>query len=234
MKRGFIFMLDAFIALLVVLAFVSTLSSYTRDYSYVQDEALYSQGRNIMDILLYTTIETEERGEIPLIHALRLSEGKSFWNEKVKPLIPENINYTIEYYDVSSSGWISFGSAYDTLKADEEYYIKSISVISSIPIITRNEQYKAPYTYPDSGENLCAVSVLYEEEDEDEGEEGEETGRTEVYEHVCGLWDTVYFPDEFNGDPSLDHDNLQIGNMESGWELTENYGAGFVRVVVKV
>ena len=80
MKRGFIFMLDAFIALLVVLAFVSTLSSYTRDYSYVQDEALYSQGRNIMDILLYTTIETEQRGEIPLIHALRLSRGKSYWN----------------------------------------------------------------------------------------------------------------------------------------------------------
>lgn len=232
MKRGFIFMLDAFIALLVVLAFVSTLSSYTRDYSYVQDEALYSQGRNIMDILLYTTIETEQRGEIPLIHALRLSEGRSYWNNNVKPLIPENVNYTIEYYDGSKGEWISFGSIYDTLEADDEYYIKSISVISSIPIITRNENYKAPYTYPDSKNNKCTEGTFFSlSEITNENEEG---STSTTYEHVCGLWDTVYFPDEFNGNSSIDYENLIIGDLDSGWEDTENYHSSFIRVMVKI
>ncbi len=229
MKRGFIFMLDAFIALLVVLAFVSTLSSYTRDYSYVQDEALYSQGRNIMDILIYKTIETEQRGEIPLIHALRLSEGKKYWNENVKPLIPENINYTIEYYD--GSKWVSFGSTYKTIGNDVEY-VKSISVISSIPIITRNEEYEAPYTYPDSSNNLCAVGVEFDDSSDDSSDPG--SGTYTPYEHVCGLWDNVYTPDEFNGNSSVDYNEDVIIGFYDNWEHTENYESAFVRVVVKI
>lgn len=230
MKRGFIFMLDAFIALLVVLAFVSTLSSYTRDYSYVQDEALYSQGRNIMDILLYTTIDVEGRGQVPLIHALKLNEGKKYWKENVKPLIPENINYTIEYYDVTDSKWISFGSTYNTLNSNSDDYTKSISVISSIPIITRSEEYKAPYSYPDSGKsNLCAESVFSSESEDGSGS----SGSSNSYEHVCGLWETVYYPDEFNGAKDINRENLRIGVLD-GWEQTENYHGAFVRVLVKI
>ncbi len=226
-------MLDAFIALLIVLAFVSTLSSFNRDYSYVQDEALYSQGRNIMDILLYTTIETEDRGEIPLIHALKLSEGKSYWNSNIKKLIPENLNYTIEYYDGSNGEWVSFGSIYDTLELTKEDYTKSVAVISSIPIITRNEQYKAPYTYPDSKNNKCSEGTFFRIS-EIEGEEGGESSTSKIYEHVCGLWETVYYPDEFNGNSSIEYENLMIGDLDSGWENTENYHSSFVRVVVKI
>lgn len=134
MKRGFIFMLDAFIALLVVLAFVSTLSNFNRDFSYVQDEILYSHGRNVMDVLLYTSIEIEGRGEVPLIHALKLDEGRNYWNTNVKPLIPENVNYSIEYYDGVNEKWVSFGPSYNTLESDYSYY-KSVAVISSIPFL---------------------------------------------------------------------------------------------------
>ncbi len=230
MKRGFIFMLDAFIALLVVLAFVSTLSNFNRDYSYVQDEALYSQGRNIMDVLLFTKIDVENRGEIPLIHALKLNEGKMYWKDNVKPLIPENVNYTIEYYD--GSKWVSFGSIYNTFENEDDYYVKSISVISSIPIITRTEEYKAPYTYPDSKNNLCAIGVLF-----DSSEEGSEDSTSESsnpYEHVCGLWDNIYTPDEFNGNSSINYEEDVIIGFVDNWEQTENYESAFVRVVVKV
>ena len=226
MKRGFIFMLDAFIALLIVLAFVSTLSSFTRDYSYVQDEALYSQGRNIMDVLLYTTIEVENREDVPLIHALKLSEGKSYWNNNVKDLIPENLNYTIEYYDVDKSEWISFGSTYDTLEAEPEYYKKSISIISSLPIVTRNEEIKAPYTYPDTRNNMCAESVeVYTESDDDS------PGISNVYEHVCSIQDKTYVPDVFNSEFEYTED-FMIGMDDE--TAPANYHAAFVRVVVKI
>lgn len=216
-------MLDAFIALLIVLAFVSTLSSFTRDYSYVQDEALYSQGRNIMDVLLYTTVEVEDRGEVPLIHALRLKEGRNYWNNEVKPLIPENLNYTIEYYDVDGGKWVSFGPTYNTLKAEPEYYKKSIAVISSLPIVTRNEEIKAPYTYPDTNNNMCAESVFVSSTTED----GSSTPY--VYEHVCSIQDKTYVPDIFNSD-EFDED-FMIG---MGAIAPANYHAAFVRVVVKI
>jgi hypothetical protein len=225
-------MLDAFIALLIVLAFVSTLSSYTRDYSYVQDEALYSQGRNIMDVLLYTTINTKDRGEIPLIHALKLSEGKTYWNDNIKDLIPENLNYTIEYYDGSNGEWVSFHSTYNTLIDDYDYK-KSIAVISSIPIVTRNEQYKAPYTFPGSKDNKCAEGTFFRTSELGEDENGEESS-IDKYENVCGIWETVYYPDEFNADSSIDYDELMIGDLDSGWVDTENYHSTFVRVVVKI
>jgi hypothetical protein len=221
-------MLDAFIALLIVLAFVSTLSSFNRDYSYVQDEALYSQGRNIMDVLLYTTIKIENRGEVPLIHALKLSEGKNYWNENVKGLIPENLNYSIEYYDVDQEKWISFGSTYDTLEAleaDDEYYKKSIAVISSIPIVTRNEEIKAPYTYPDTRKNMCAESI----EVSDSGDSGSSVS-SNTYEHVCALQDKTYVPDVFNSDFEST-DSFVIG-MNA--EAPANYHAAFVRVLVKI
>lgn len=218
-------MLDAFIALLIVLAFVSTLSSFTRDYSYVQDEALYSQGRNIMDVLLYTTIEVENRGEVPLIHALKLSEGRNYWNDNVKGLIPENLNYSIEYYDVDKSEWISFGSTYNTLEADDDYYQKSIAIISSIPIVTRNEEIKAPYTYPDTRNNMCAESIeVYDSSDDSS------SGSSNTYEHVCALQDKTYVPDVFNSD-SFNINDFMIG---LGDTAPANYHAAFVRVLVKI
>ena len=228
MKRGFIFMLDAFIALLVVLAFVSTLSNFNRDYSYVQDEILYSHGRNIMDVLLYTNIEVEGRGQVPLIHALKLEEGKSYWNTNVKPLIPENVNYSIEYYDGVNEKWISFGSSYNTLETDYPYY-KSVAVISSIPIITHNEEYKAPYNYPNEEDNMCAESLWDTSTEEGEGSEGSE----EPYKSVCGLWDSTYTPDIFNGNSSIDTEDLIVGFPEN-WDQTENYQGAFVRILVKV
>lgn len=228
MKRGFIFMLDAFIALLVVLAFVSTLSNFNRDFSYVQDEILYSHGRNVMDVLLYTSIEIEGRGEVPLIHALKLDEGRSYWNTNVKPLIPENVNYSIEYYDGVNEKWVSFGPSYNTLETDYPYY-KSVAVISSIPIITRNEEYKAPYTYMGNGDNMCAESLWDTSIEEGEGSEGSE----EEYRNVCGLWDSTYTPDIFNGNSSIDTEDLVVGYSEN-WDQTENYQGAFVRIVVKV
>ena len=228
MKRGFIFMLDAFIALLVVLAFVSTLSSFNRDYAYVQDEILYSHGRNIMDVLLYTTVEIEGRGEVPLIHALKLDEGRIYWNANIKPLIPENVNYSIEYYDGVNEKWISFGSTYDTLQSDYSYY-KSVAVISSIPIITRNEQYKAPYTYSGNGDNMCAESLWDTSSEEGEGS----AGGKEPYKNVCSLGDRIYTPDIFNGNSSIETDDLIIG-FSDNWEQTENYQGSFVRILVKV
>jgi|GEM_PF-3551632 len=149
MKRGFVFMLDAFIALLLTIAFVSSLNQFSRDYSYIQDETLYSYGRGLMNILLthevnVTVSETEPKAYqmIPLVHALTTKEGKDEM-DKIDKLIPPQYDYVIEYYNSTSSNWLTL---YYPPREKMDVH-KSIAVISTVPVIYSNENYTAPYTY---------------------------------------------------------------------------------------
>ncbi|MGB9634840.1 MAG: hypothetical protein ACPL0A_00010 [Candidatus Micrarchaeia archaeon] len=138
MRRGFVFMLDAFMSLLIVIAFVSTLNQLSRDYSYIQDEALYSYGRSMMNILLYKNVTIEvtngvER-DVPFIHAFNKTE----W-EKIDKLIPQQYGYAIQYYD--GTNWK------DLYKREKKTSKRSVSVVSVIPLIIENEHYTTPYKY---------------------------------------------------------------------------------------
>ena len=123
MRRGFVFMLDAFISLLIVVAFVGMLNQYSRDYSYIQDEALYSYGSSIMNILLNKQVDVEVSNgvsrKVPLIHALSGSNECS----SIKNLIPAQYGINIEYYD--GSNWKSLCSK------TKEGATKSIAVVST-------------------------------------------------------------------------------------------------------
>ncbi|MCX8206135.1 MAG: hypothetical protein N3H30_02805 [Candidatus Micrarchaeota archaeon] len=176
MNRGFIFILDAFIALVVVIAFVGTLSQFSRDYSYLQDETLYSYGRSIMDILLYHEITLDDGfyggHKIPLIHALRESEAEEMWSSQINPLIPPQIGYSIEYY--TGSKWKPFG---DTYVRKKEGARKSVAVVSTVPVIVKGERIQYPYTYG----NYCPPSG----------------GTATAGANVCALPTELYTPDEF-------------------------------------
>lgn len=171
MRRGFVFMLDAFISLLIVVAFVSMLNQYSRDYSYLQDEALYSYGRSIMNILLHKSVDYEVSNgvirQLPLIHAL--SANPSLCGE-VMSLVPEQYGVSIQYYD--GQKWKDF----DSCVHEKQNAMRSISVISTVPVIIENEQYTTPYKYGD----YC-----------DPGE-GEYVGA-----NVCELPSDLYTPDDF-------------------------------------
>lgn len=159
MKRGFVFMLDAFISLLIVIMFVSTLNQLSRDYSYIQDETLYSYGRSMMNILLYKNVTIEVANgvsrDVPFIHAFDESEWK-----KVDKLISNQYGYTIEYYD---------GTEWEELYAREKKSaMRSVAVVSVVPLIVDNEHYTTPYKYgnycnpgegsPYSDANVCVIS----------------------------------------------------------------------------
>lgn len=151
MKRGFIFMLDAFISLIIVIAFVSSLSQFSRDYSYMQDESLYSYGRSMMDILLsrevnITVSATEPKAyhTVPLIHALGNSKGQEEM-EMIDKLVPQQYDYIVEYYNSTDSSWKVL---YDPHRGKREVQ-KAVSVVSVIPVIFQNERYTSPYTYGD-------------------------------------------------------------------------------------
>lgn len=171
MNRGFIFMLDAFIALIVIIAFVGTLNQFSRDYSYVQDETLYSYGRSVMNILLTHEIEVNdnygEPNNITLIHALDTSEAEELWEDQIDPLIPRQIGYAVEYYDGDS--WESFGDEYERLKQSP---LKTVAVVSTVPVIISNEKITSPYVYDPyckaevapgaQGANWCTISGNYQ------------------------------------------------------------------------
>lgn len=176
MNRGFIFVLDAFIALIVIIAFVGTLSQFSRDYSYLQDETLYSYGRSVMDILLYHEITVNDSfyGErrLPLIHALRESEAEDMWAEQIDPLIPPQIGYSIDYY--TGSKWKPFSDKY-VRKKDGAH--KSIAVVSTVPVIVRGERIQYPYMYG----KYCPAGG----------------GTSAVSTNICMLPIELYTPDEF-------------------------------------
>ncbi len=169
MERGFIFMLDAFISLIVVIAFVSTLNQFSRDYSYIQDETLYSYGRAIMNILLYHTVTVNDQ-EVSMVHALSDADVKATWNEKIDNLIPPQLGYSIDYYDGSS--WRSFGLPYTREKDGAK---RKVSVVSTIPVIIKNEDIEQPYKY----DNYCHGP------------------KTQPDSDVCMIPKDLYVPDEF-------------------------------------
>ncbi|MCX8200356.1 MAG: hypothetical protein N3G76_02710 [Candidatus Micrarchaeota archaeon] len=163
MMRGFVFMLDAFIALMIVIAFVSSLNQFSRDYSYIQDEALYSYGRGMMDILLNKHVKVEisktepkEYQLVPLVHALSTDAGKKEMDGLDK-LVPQQYSYRIEYYSSKDEKWMPL---YERQRQQGSTAKKSVSVVSTIPVIIKNENYTAPYTYGDfcgmpGGPNRC-------------------------------------------------------------------------------
>jgi len=157
MNRGFIFMLDAFISLLIVIAFIGTLNQYSRDYLYIQDETLYSYGRSMMDILLNHNIKAEIGGterEIPLIHALGSSKGQGEWS-RITSNIPSQYGYRLEYYNNSKGEWVKFE---DIRQKPKKSPMKSVSIVSTVPVIVRNENYTTPFKYLpycDPGDNIC-------------------------------------------------------------------------------
>ncbi|MEM0437774.1 MAG: hypothetical protein QXU54_00565 [Candidatus Micrarchaeia archaeon] len=176
MNRGFIFVLDAFIALVVIIAFVGTLSQFSRDYSYLQDETLYSYGRSIMNVLLYHEITVNDAvyGErtIPLIHALRESEAEDMWEGQIDPLIPPQIGYSIDYY--TGSKWKPFSDKYVRKKEGAR---KAVAVVSAVPVIVKGERIQYPYTYG----RYCPPGG----------------GTSAISTNVCMLPAELYTPDEF-------------------------------------
>ncbi|MEM4331889.1 MAG: hypothetical protein QW500_01265 [Candidatus Micrarchaeia archaeon] len=163
MRRGFVFMLDAFIALIVVIAFVSSLNQFSRDYSYIQDETLYSYGRGMMDILLSKQVKVEisktepkEYQYIQLIHALSTEAGKKEMDE-IDKLVPKQYSYKVEYYSSKENRWVPL---YTPASRDKKDIKKAVAIVSTIPVIVKNENYTAPYTYGDfcgepGGINRC-------------------------------------------------------------------------------
>ncbi len=174
MKRGFVFMLDAFIALMIVIAFVSSLGQFSRDYSYIQDETLYSYGRGMMNILLYKTVEVDvsttiptEKRQVPLVHALSTSDGQKVMDE-VDKLIPPQYDYSIDYYFVddkypAGTGWKMLYERNTKGKIIQ----KAVAVVSTVPTIYSNENYSTPYTYgtfcgsPDGANRCLSPTDLY-------------------------------------------------------------------------
>ncbi len=171
MRRGFVFMLDAFISLLIVVAFVSMLNQYSRDYSYLQDEALYSYGRSIMNVLLQKPVDYNAGDgtvrKVPMVHMLNENPALC---EDIMSLVPSQYGIKIQYFD--GEKWKSFESC----AREKDGALRSISVVSTIPVILENEHYTTPYKYGDycdPGEGLNAGA------------------------NVCMLPSDLYSPDEF-------------------------------------
>ncbi len=147
MKKGFIFMIDAFLALMIVVFFLTFISHQESSISPLIDESLYGYGSSIMDILTNKKVMYNDR-EISLIHVIE--SDRNIVDDIVSNL-PSQYNVNIEAYEKGS--WKTLYSRYRNFEIH-----RAVSVVAVIPIITEIDDYDEPYgygSYCHSDYNVC-------------------------------------------------------------------------------
>ncbi len=136
MKRGFLFMIDAFLALMMVILFLNITSHQQESVSPLIDESLYGYGRSVMDILLYKRVNNG-RFEVSLVNDL---DNQKELLDKIVSRIPNQYSVRIDVY--SKGKW---KTKYER-KGYRDENSRSISVVAVIPVLIDSD-LKETYSY---------------------------------------------------------------------------------------
>lgn len=136
MKRGFLFMIDAFLALMMVILFLNITSHQQESISPLIDESMYGYGKSVMNILLYKRVNNG-MFEVSLVNDI---ENHKDLLDKIVSRIPNQYSVKIDVY--KNGKWVN--------KYYREGYRKevsrSVSVIAVIPVLIDSD-LKESYSY---------------------------------------------------------------------------------------